>query len=162
MEFKWLEWGVTGLAQGVPLVVIVGAYHFIRSSWRKENQKKYIREIISNHVEKIRDAKDKPQPGPKSEKIFKASEIRKSHYAFMYKQIIDLLSHKAVLINYEDEETIRGAFYYINTAYRAHIFESGLDPLPPLEIYEERFIERLKEVQWLELEKPEHPLPFMR
>ena len=152
-----------GLLQGIPLVVLVGAYHFIRSWWRKQNQKEYLRKIISNHVKKIRDAKDIPNPDPESDRVlYTAGDVRKSHYALMYKQIIDLLSHKAILINYEDEKLIRDAFYYINIAYRAHIFESRLDPLPPPEVYEEKFIEKLEKVKWLELKKPEHPFPFMQ
>ncbi|MYC39853.1 MAG: hypothetical protein F4X55_02385 [Candidatus Dadabacteria bacterium] len=151
-----------GLLQGLPLVVLVGAYHLIRSWWRKQNQKKHLRKIISTHVKKIREAKDTPDPDPKSKVIYKASEVRKSHYDVMYKQIDDLLSHKAVLIDYEDEELIRRAFYYINRLNEKNKFFGYYEVLLDLEVYEERLIKHLKKIKWLQLEKPEHPLPFMR
>lgn len=162
---SWIwELTIEGIVQGVSLALVLWVAHSIWECRKKHKQKKYIREIISKHVKEIRDAKNIPSPDPDPESnrvLYTAGTIRKSHYALMYKQIEGLLSHKSILINYEDEKLIRDAFYFLNVKYKAHIFESSLGPIPPLEDYEERFIKKLKKIEWLELEKPENPLPFL-
>lgn len=153
MELSTSELIKIGLLQGFPLVLLIGVYHLVRGQYKKRKQKKYISKIISTHVERILNAEDVPYPDPKSKRVFKADEVRKSHYDYMYKQIDNLLSHKAVELDYEDEKEIRDAFYYINLFEERNKFSGVYEIFPNLEVYEEKFIKKLKRIEWLKLEE---------
>ena len=144
-----------GLLQGVPLVIFVGLYYVVRSYWEKRQQKKYIREVISHYLEKIQNAEDFCGLEDPGKVLITADQLRKIHCDHMYKDLDFFLSYKTTQFSYEDEKEIREAFRFIQ-------FLEKYNRLPHAEIYETSLINELKEIKWLELEKPEHPLPFMR
>ncbi len=150
---------IIGLLQGIPLVILVGIYYSVRSYRRKRYQKEYIRKIISTHIKRILDAKDTPDSNPKSERIYKANEIRKSHYDYMYEQVNAFLSHKATEFCYEEEKELRDAFYSINLLMSSYMV-SNFYTFPSLETYEEKLIRKLKKIKWLRLQETNKSFSF--
>ncbi len=152
MEFKLLEWSVTGLIQGIPLALLVAAAHKVALHRRKEDQKEALREIISESVRLIMTVGDNDPFG--SEKLW--SRARKRVYDEMYKKVHFLLDHKMTELDYEDEVRIREAF----ASFKDNLALFEIDSFPSLEIYYHGLIKKLRRVEWLGIEEPDKPLPF--
>lgn len=142
-----------GLLQGFPLVMFVGLYHVVRSYWKKYQQKKHIREIVSSYLEKIQNAEDFCDSEDPEKVLITADQLRKIYCNSMYKDLDFFLNYKTTELSYEDEKEIRDAFYFVQ-------FMEEHNGLPSLEIYKTSLIKTLKEIKWLELDKPSNPHPI--
>ena len=142
-----------GLIQGLPLALLLGTYHILLVYCRKQQQRRYVRNIVHGSLEKLLTLEDKEYP-PLG--MIKGDHIRRTIYDDMQRQIDSFFRHKTTdQISYEEESKIRNPFNVINwaTGESKKKAKKGEDIMLTVEICRNVLVKELKEIDWLKLDK---------
>ena len=134
---------IEGIATGVIIAIILGAFHLLAKKHREKEQIQYIKDVISKCYEGIKNAQDyKGKPGsiPKE-------AIRFVFYKEMVEDLKLALAGRTNDLNYEKKYEIKKVLRFHNEI----LGEEGLgEGKPPsdMRVYEMLF-SKFKELTWL-------------
>lgn len=136
---------IFSLVAGVLVALAVEATHLCFNYYKKKKIQAELSTAILENLNSIFTAERMPGPPTSKIKFIEVHEIQAGYYRKMRRTVTAVLNHSGHKLKLEDEMNLREPFAFMEEAF----FKRGI--FPPLEFYQNEFLDHLKKVKWLKI-----------
>ena len=129
-----LSWLWQGLASGVAIVVVVGAFGLVQSKWRQREQIDHLRTLVQDTYERMIG--------------FEHGSHRKTEFLRLVKTSDVLLQHRMPDLSYKKARDL----HRVLAGVGVHTNFSGLGDHTTMDLYDWLFFQQVEAFRWLRLD----------